>query len=403
MKIIIGAAALALGAAAPAFAQGAVAPAQAQPAAPQPKISNKARPALVALQTAVNANDAANIPALVAAAQAAASTPDDRYLIGQLQLKAALAANDLTALGAAANAVAASRFLDTARTVELHKSVAGTFLKAKQYGPAVAQLERASALAPTDQSLQLLIADVRMAEGRKGDAAAVYERVLKANQAGGQKAEESLYRRAVQAAYDAKLASAPGLARQWVAAYPSTDSWRNSIAIYRNSSNADVESTVDLMRLMRANNALTRGNELGLYVNALIAQSNFIEAQSALDEVARLPDVDAAGLANLRKTVAGKPKVTTAELASAARSAQSGMALLRIGDRFYGLGDYAKAAETYRAAGAKGADANLVKLRTGVALAMAGDKAGATAELNAVSGVRAGVAQLWLVHLQSRG
>ena len=294
MKIIISAAALALGAAAPAFAQGAAAPAQAQPAAAQPKISNKARPALVALQTAVNANDVANIPALVAAATAAASTPDDRYVIGQLQLKAALAANDLTAMAAAANAVAASNFLDTASTVELHKSVAGTFLKSKQYGPAVAQLQRASALAPADQSLQLLIADVRMAEGRKGDAAAVYERVLKANQAGGRKAEESLYRRAVQAAYDANLASAPGLARQWVAAYPSTDSWRNSIAIYRNSSNADLDSTIDLMRLMRANNALTRGNELGLYVNALIGQSNFIEAQSTLDQVAQLPDVDAA-------------------------------------------------------------------------------------------------------------
>ncbi|CAA9500142.1 MAG: hypothetical protein AVDCRST_MAG44-711 [uncultured Sphingomonas sp.] len=403
MKIIISAAALALGAAAPALAQTATAPAPVQPAASQPKISNKVRPALVALQTAVNANDVANIPALVAAANAAASTADDRYVIGQLQLKAALAANDLTAVAAAANAVAASRFLDTARTIELHKSVAGTFLKAKQFGPAVAQLERASALAPADQSLQLLIADVRLAEGRKGDAAAVYQRVLKASQARGQKAEESLYRRAVQAAYDAKLPSAPDLARQWVAAYPSADSWRNSIAIYRNSSNADIESTVDLMRLMRANNALTRGNELGLYVNALIGQSNFIEAQSALEQVARLPDVDASGIQNLRATVAGKPKVTAAELTSAAKSAQSGMALLRIGDRFYGLGDYAKAAETFRAAAAKGADANLVKLRTGIALAMAGDKAGATAELKAVKGARAGVAQLWLLHLQNRG
>jgi predicted Zn-dependent protease len=79
------------------------------------------------------------------------------------------------------------------------------------------------------------------------------------------------------------------------------------------------------------------------------------------------------------------------------------MALLRIADRFYGLGDYAKAAEMYRAAKAKGADANLVNLRTGIALAASGDKAGAVAALNSVGGARAGVAKYWLLYLQNKG
>ena len=48
------------------------------------------------------------------------------------------------------------------------------------------------------------------------------------------------------------------LGRQWVAAYPSADSWRNAIAIYRNMMKPDVEGTLDLLRLMRATNALTR-------------------------------------------------------------------------------------------------------------------------------------------------
>ena len=101
--------------------------------------------------------------------------------------------------------------------------------------------------------------------------------------------------------------------------------------------------------------------------------------------------------------LSSKPKVTAADLAAAARSAQSGMALLRIGDRFYGLGDYAKAAETYGAAKAKGADANLVNLRTGIALAAAGNKAGAAAALNSVTGPRAGIAKYWLLYLQTKG
>src|SRR6478672_13186290 len=62
--------------------------------APAPKDGNahpsgKALKAIVDLQKAINASDTANIPAKLAAAQAAASTKDDHYIIGQLQLKAA--------------------------------------------------------------------------------------------------------------------------------------------------------------------------------------------------------------------------------------------------------------------------------------------------------------------------
>ena len=47
-------------------------------------------------------------------------------------------------------------------------------------------------------------------------------------------------------AYDAQLPVAVELGRQWVAAYPSPDSWRNAIAIYRNMNKPDVEGTLDL-------------------------------------------------------------------------------------------------------------------------------------------------------------
>ena len=39
----------------------------------------------------------------------------------------------------------------------------------------------------------------------------------------------------------------------------------------------------------------------------------------------------------------------------------------------------------------------------GTALAAAGDKAGATAAFNAVSGPRKGIAQYWLLYLQTKG
>jgi tetratricopeptide (TPR) repeat protein len=415
IKTIHAAAAASLLVATPLFAQDTeevyTAPskgsAKAAPAGPAPagqvRPSNKALKAIAELQTAVNANDVAAIPAKVAAAQAVATTKEDRYLIGQMRLKAALASNDTAALSSAVDAVAASGFLDAAKTAELYTSLGARHFKNKQYSQAAAMFERAATINPSDSKLPLMVADARMAEGRKGEAAAMYDLAIKAREAAGMSADEALYKRAVQAAYDAKLATVGDLSRRWVTAYPSPESWRNTIAIVRNETKPDLEGTIDLLRLMRATGALTRSNDLSLYVRALVDRSNFIEAQGALEQATPGPELDAAGLASLRSTVASKPKVTAAELAAAAKSAQSGAALLRIGDRYYGLGEYAKAAETYRAAKARGAEGSLADLRTGIALAAAGDKAGAAAALNGVSGARAETARMWLLYVQSRG
>jgi len=105
-----------------------------------------------------------------------------------------------------------------------------------------------------------------------------------------------------------------------------------------------------------------------------------------------------------RDTIAAlksKPKATAADLAAASKTAMSGMALLRIGDRYYAMGDYQKAVELYRqAAGKPGVDKNVANLHIGMALARAGDKAGATAALNAVSGDRAEIAKFWQLYVQ---
>ena len=71
-----------------------------------------------------------------------------------------------------------------------------------------------------------------------------------------------------------------------------------------------------------------------------------------------------------------------------------------MGDRYYGAGNYQKAAELYREAAEKGADTNLANLRLGEALARAGDKAGATAALSKVGGSLAEIAKFWLVYVQ---
>ena len=108
------------------------------------KPSAKALKALVELQKAVDANDAANIPAKIAAAQAVASTKEDRYLIGQLQLKAALAGKNNAAMSAAVDAIAASGYQPPAQVAKLYSALGGNFYNAKQFDPAATAFERAA-------------------------------------------------------------------------------------------------------------------------------------------------------------------------------------------------------------------------------------------------------------------
>jgi hypothetical protein len=77
--------------------------------------------------------------------------------------------------------------------------------------------------------------------------------------------------------------------------------------------------------------------------------------------------------------------------------------LLRIGDRYYAMGEYGKALELYRmAAGKPGVDSSTTNLHIGMALARTGDKAGAAAALNSVTGAHAEIAKYWLLFLNQR-
>jgi tetratricopeptide (TPR) repeat protein len=378
-----------------------------QPAQAEPKIkpSAKALKAIIDLQTTVNKNDFANVPAKVAAAQAVASTKEDHYLIGQLQLKAALAAKDKAAMAAAVDAVVTSGFLDPAKSAQLYTSLGSSLYNDKQYAQAAAAFQKAAAMDPNNADAPGLLGEAYFAEGQKDQAIAAFQHAIQARLATGQKPDESLLKRAVSIAYQTQSPSAVQLAQQWVAAYPNADSWHNAIAIYRNLNRPDVESTLDLLRLMQATNSLTTGGDYGLFARAAAEQLNYNEAQSVLTAgiAAKLVNPSDPEFSDIVGGLKAKHLATAADLEVATKAAQNGAALLRIGDRYYGMGNYAKAVELYRMAMSKpGVDADLANLHLGMALARSGDKAGAAAALNAVKGSRTDIAKFWLAYVSQK-
>jgi Tfp pilus assembly protein PilF len=367
------------------------------------KPSSGALKAIVELQNAVKANDTANIPAKLAAARAVAKTKEDNYLIGVFQRQAALNAKDVAGLATAVQALEASSYLDATKLAALYMDLGIQQFNAKQMALAVASFQRAATLTPNDYGAIELLAQAKSAAGQNAEAASLFQQTIKARIAAGQKPTEDVYRRAVQAAYDSQSPAAIELGRDWVAAYPSPDSWRNAILIYRNLVKPDVEGTLDLLRLMQTMNALSKSADYNLFATAAADQQNFVEAQAVIDAGIAAKQVDPASPL-FRDIVVGlksKQKLTEADLVEAVKIAQTGAAMVRVGDRYFGMGQYAKAADLYRKALAKGGvDKDVANIHLGMALARSNDKAGATAAFNAVTGPRADIAKYWLLYLR---
>ena len=369
-------------------------------------VSPAAQKALVALQTAVNANDTATIPAKLAAAQAVAKSADEKFFVATNQTKAALAANDLAGIRAGVDALQASGVAETPDLVARYTDLGKRYKTAGQVDQAVIVLDKAMALNPNNAATLINLASIRDGQGQKAEAVALMQKSFIASKAAGIKVDEGNYKFAAGLAYAQRLPVANDLARQWVTAYPSPASWRDTLRIYRDLNRPQPGQMIDLMRLGRAANALNGENDYYTLSSALVNAGKLAEAKSLLADARTAPDVDLkkSQFTTLSTKVAAAPTRAAVDAsAKAALAGANGKAMIDAGDALYGHGAYADAVPLYRAALIKGGDAGLANLRLGMALARVGDNAGATAALNAVTGANAEIARYWLLWLSTKG
>lgn len=380
---------------------------QAQPAK-LPRISEAARKEIVALQTAVNAKDKAAIASALAAAQAKAKTKEDRYFIAKLQLKAAVDANDNGAMAQGIEAVLASGYDVSSESAALYRNLGKLYYDLKSYDRSTTALERLLQLQPNDVDAMMTLAEARQAQGKTADAVATIQKAIAARTAAGQKAEEALYKRAVALSYNAKLPTVAQLTREWVTAYPTPKNWRDTIGIFQKSTGKDDASLIDSMRLAAATGALTSESDYYRFTQALLMKGFPGEAKTVLEQGFAANAIGKSGgtfadLYSQASTRAQGDQASLAASAKAALAAPDARKAMVTADAYYGYGKYTEAAELYRAAlGKSGVDKDLANLRLGMALARAGDKAGATTALNAAGGAQADVARLWLIYLATK-
>lgn len=357
-------------------------------------------------QAALAANDVAGAAAKLAAAKAGATSPEERYLIAQLQLKLADKTKNEAEIAAALEAMLATGLVPQAQVPVVTLTLAKARYNAKQYDQAAALFERVIQLQPNNAEATNLLAQTRIVQGRGEDSLALLQKSIAQQTASGGKAPADLYERAVAVAYNARSPMALTLSRDWVAAYPSPATWADALRIYRNLNTLDPAATLDALRLTRAVNAL-KDADYERYAYIALMRGYPAEAKAVLEQGAAAGAIDVTKTPYKELFDESKKKAAgeAGGLDSAAQKAlQSGAArqLVTTGDLLYGYGQYAKAAELYRAALAKsGVDKDLANLHLGLALANAGDKAGATAALKAVTGPRAELAKYALIYVGS--
>jgi len=404
-----------------ALALGGFAAAAASAQSPSPQASTmqpvralslarEERGPISALQTATASPDRAGQDRALAAARAAARTPAGRYAVGYFQLEIGRARSDQAMQGQAIDLMIESGQATPEEMGGLLANQASRALSAGDLRRTDRLLARVVELQPENAAAMADQAELKARMGEPGNAVILLHRAVSTAQAAGRPAPESWHLRGLSLAFDGRLApQGIALARFLVTNYPSAVNWRDALLAYRELSPPDPTLALDVHRLARATQGLGGERDYVEYAEAARAAGLIGEAKAVLDdglqrgmiETARVPAPLTAATA-ARAVTAERGRLAgqrTAALAPAGTGRQAREA----GDLHFGHGQYAEAAELYRAALQKGGeDPNLVNGRLGAALALAGRRPEAEAALRAVAGPRADLAGFWLVWLARR-
>ena len=366
------------------------------------------RQAAPPVQKALAAGDIATAKAGLAAAQAAASTDDDKYAVAGMAYQIASKSNDAAGAAAAVDQMLASGKAPPEVQTQLLTAKAQNSFNSGKFADADAAFTQLNQQKPGDPEILISLAAVKSREGQNAAALPLVDQAIQAKKAAGGQVDEDWYRRALSISYDAKMpAQTAKYGQQLADAYPRADIWRVALQTYRDTNRLDPQTDLDTLRLMRVANALAGERDYYEYANMALNRGYPGEAKAVIDQGASSNMVEnksvasSKALAEIKAVAAPKIASDKAELPALdkkARAAADGKQALLIGDAYLGYGQFAQAADLYKVALQKGGvDANVVNLHLGEALAQSGQKPDAVAAFGKVTGANQPLAQYWTI------
>jgi tetratricopeptide (TPR) repeat protein len=386
-------------------------PAASQQPAPalvprQYSLTKVERAALLPFQTAVQARNTAAATAALPAARLGANGADAKYVYGTLLLQLGRDTANRQMQIEAIETILASGVADQADLPHYYGVLANLALDLAQMKKAENALVRLLEVNPNNIDALMLLGDMRSRQKRPAEALALFDRAIQLRKASGQPVSEHWYKVALKNAFDANLVPQTIKAgRDLITAYPSKENWRDVLLDYRDVARPPLDIDVDTLRLLRFTGALAGERDYELLAKTLNDNGLAGEAKAVLDEGVDSNMVDSAKapFKDLRSSTGAKATKERKGLSAAEKSAlaaAAGSDAVKVGDAYFGYGDYAKAVSLYRAALQKGGvDPNLVQTRLGLALARSGQKHEAQMAFTAINGQRADLASFLLLWL----
>lgn len=365
-------------------------------------LSKDAQVPLKALEVAIKVKDP-TYPALLATAQAAVKTTDEKYALSLMRVAHAKGNGDQMGLLAAYEAVLASGGAIGAEVTGIHEDIATLASKMGNRDRAQQAFAKVAELSPNSSIALANLASITIEQNKKAEGLALLERAIAARKAEGGVVPESWLRNGLQLAHgERQSGKALQFSREALNAYPTAVNWRNALLLYREGTRANKDLKLDTLRLMRASKSIKDMREYLELAGQLNEGGLPGEAKAVLDEGSRTSVIPAGDSYHRAMLATVTPKITQdrgslSALETKAKTAATGTLALNTADALLGYGDYLRAAALYRVALQKGSvNAGVANNRLGMALAMAGNKAEAEAAFRAVTGPHAELASFWL-------
>jgi tetratricopeptide (TPR) repeat protein len=369
-----------------------------------PKFSPAFGKEIGALQTAINAKQVDVAKAKLASLEPLASTPDDKFYLGQFRqlLGGQMQVRAMQVAGLKEMLASGSTRLTPENSASFKRYLGIWAYQAKDYSTALTFLTEAEAGGVKDGELYIFLADSQFRAKQYQASFASADKAVALGDGKGGKADESWYIITRQHAYQTnQVAEMSDWARKLAKAYPTSDNLHDMVAYYINAAKPGDRDRLDTFRLMREMKVMKAGSEYNELADLLLRLRYPGEAKAALDEGYKSGIISQGSqqAKDLTATAGGQVNTDRASLAGSEKTAQArptGGVAMNVADAYLGYGDNAKALSFYEMAKSKGGvDLNELNTHVGIALLRSGRKAEAIQAFSSVGGTRTELGKFW--------
>lgn len=377
------------------------------------------RPGAAEVDKLIKASDFAAAKTKAEEVAGTATTPEDKYFLGNFFLNIGLSLKDEAMQRKGVDLMIESNKAPATEIAKFNFYSGQFALNAKDEDTAIARFNSAIQGGYAGSSPHVLIAESYFSKAYKnvdGDqfnpagkqlvqqGLPALKKGIEVEEASGKQVPVGWYSRGFKMAALSGSPDLPSWTKLALEKSPDPENWRIALRSFQDANRAMTrEENLDVLRLMAASGSLTNDYSIGEYLDAASKGGLIGEVKSVVDAGRASGKITGTRYADIyQASVAGieKDKSTLPASEGSAAKAANGRIAASTGNAYLSYGNYAKAAEMYRLALSKGGvDANEVNTRLGIALAKGGDTAAAQQAFGAVATggtpARKQIADLW--------